>query len=68
MTKNPDGGEPSKSKFGPCPSCDGSGSVTAQKSGDWRRQPDRFRPDQSVPCRICGGTGLAPLPGTFDEV
>ncbi|MCP5373018.1 MAG: DUF1289 domain-containing protein [Hyphomicrobiales bacterium] len=53
--------------FGDCPSCAGAGSLTAQRSGDWRRDPDNFRPDQIVPCRTCGGTGILPRPGTFEE-
>ena len=54
-------------KFRNCPSCAGTGMVTAQRSGDFRREPDKYRPDQSVMCRICGGTGIVPRPGTFSE-
>lgn len=52
----------------PCLSCGGSGQLTAQRSGDWRREPDRYQPGTLVPCRICGTTGWVPRPGTFDEV
>ncbi|MBM3564917.1 MAG: hypothetical protein FJX42_02240 [Alphaproteobacteria bacterium] len=55
------------SKFRNCPSCAGSGMVTAQRSGDFRREPEKYRPDQAVMCRICGGTGLVPRPGLFGE-
>lgn len=54
-------------KFQNCPSCAGSGMVTAQRSGDFRREPGKYRPDQSVVCLICGGTGIVPRPGTFSE-
>ena len=54
-------------KFRNCPSCAGSGMVTAQRSGDFSREPDKYRPDQSVMCRICGGTGLVPRPGMYSE-
>lgn len=57
-----------KSKFGPCPSCEGTGELTAQRSGLWAREPERYRPDQMVPCPVCGGTGLVPRKGRFEEV
>ncbi|MCB2101224.1 MAG: hypothetical protein KDE22_10170 [Rhodobacterales bacterium] len=53
--------------FVPCPNCGGDGRLTAQRSGDWRREPDRYRPDQMVTCQVCGGTGLIPRPGAFEE-
>lgn len=54
-------------RFEPCPNCGGNGRLTAQRSGDWRLRPDRFRPDQLVVCRVCGGTGLTPRRGSFSE-
>lgn len=55
-------------RFQACPSCGGTGEITAQRSGDWRREPHRFHPAQMVPCPICGGTGILPRKGGFDEV
>ena len=57
----------SLAKFQNCPSCVGSGLITAQRSGDFRREPDKYRTDQPVTCRICGGTGIVPRPGMFSE-
>ncbi|GAB6053357.1 hypothetical protein JCM17960_21770 [Magnetospira thiophila] len=54
-------------KYEPCPNCGGEGRLTAQRSGDWRRRPDLYRPDQMVECLICGTTGQIPKRGTFNE-
>ncbi|WP_046020852.1 hypothetical protein [Magnetospira sp. QH-2] len=58
---------PVSNGFEPCPNCDGDGRLTAQRSGDWRQQPERYRPDQMVDCIICGATGQIPKRGTFSE-
>lgn len=54
-------------KMDPCPLCEGSGEITAQRSGDWRQDPEHVHPATLVPCRYCGGTGLVPKRGTYEE-
>lgn len=56
-----------ESKFETCPNCGGDGELTAQRSGLWAKEPEHYHPAQMVPCPVCGGTGLTPKRGSFEE-